>query len=406
MIFIVAWKNVWRNKVRSIVVMMSVAVGLLCGIFFMAFMNGMAKQRVDSAIRSEVSHIQIHSSEYLEDEEVNYTIPDIVSVERKINDCEYVEAASSRVIISGMARSARASKGVRIVGIDRASEERVTNIYTKITDSLPGYFNKKYPVLMSERLAKELNIRLKQKVQFVFQSVDGSLTSESFKVTALYKTSNKVFDDMMVFVPRNKISGFAGLEKNQVHEIAILLKDNEMLISAAQELNMNSPEITTRTWKKIMPELGMMIDMMDNMLVIFMSIILVALAFGIINTMLMVVLERSREIGMLMAIGMNGKRIFGMILLETLFLSLTGGIIGITAATIVVNISSHSGMDLSAYSKGLEAIGYDSMVFPVMDTSYYPILIIMVVVTALLSSIYPAIKALKLNPATAMRIDA
>ncbi len=406
MIFIVAWKNVWRNKIRSIVVMMSVAVGLLCGIFFMAFMNGMAKQRIDSAIKSEVSHIQVHSSEYLDDEEVGNVIPDIKNIEQRINDSKYVEALSTRIIISGMAKSARASKGVKIVGINRESEQKVTDIHTKITDSIPDYFNKKYPVLMSERLAKELRIRLKQKVTFVFQTVEGGLTETSFKITALYKTSNKVFDDMMVFVPRSKIARFAGLNNNQAHEIAVLLKNNDDLNLAADELKSENNLIVTRTWKKIMPELGMMIDMMDNMLVIFMSIILVALAFGIINTMLMVVLERSREIGMLMAIGMNGKRIFGMILLETLFLSLTGGIIGIIAATVVVNITSKNGMDLSAYSKGLEAIGYDSLVFPVLDISYYPVLILMVVITALLSSIYPAAKALKLNPATAMRIDA
>jgi ABC-type antimicrobial peptide transport system permease subunit len=152
-----------------------------------------------------------------------------------------------------------------------------------------------------------------------------------------------------------------------------------------------------------MPELGLLTGVMDYMLYIFMSIIFLALSFGIINTMLMAVMERVREIGMLMAIGMNKTKIFLMIMLETILLMLTGSFAGLVLSYAIVNFFGKYGIDLSKFASGLSGFGFSSMVYPFLETATYIKIVIMVVVAGIISSIVPARKALKLNPSEAIR---
>jgi ABC-type antimicrobial peptide transport system permease subunit len=144
---------------------------------------------------------------------------------------------------------------------------------------------------------------------------------------------------------------------------------------------------------------------MNLMLYIFVGIILLALGFGIVNTMLMVILERVKELGMLMAVGMNRVRVFSMIVLETVFLSLTGGTIGILLALILTQITGKTGIDLSLWGDGLNSMGYDSIIYPEIGFDSIIGVAIMVIITGVLSAIYPARKAIRLNPAEALRID-
>ena len=114
------------------------------------------------------------------------------------------------------------------------------------------------------------------------------------------------------------------------------------------------------SWKKISPDLAMMTDMVSQFYLIFGLIILAALAFGIVNTMLMVVLERTRELGMLTAIGMNKRRVFSMIMLESVFLSLIGGVVGMIVGYLIITLTAHTGINLSQYAEGFEALGYSA----------------------------------------------
>jgi ABC-type antimicrobial peptide transport system permease subunit len=121
--------------------------------------------------------------------------------------------------------------------------------------------------------------------------------------------------------------------------------------------------------------------------------------------MLMVVLERVKELGMLMAVGMSKTKVFTMITLETIFLSLTGGITGMAMSEAVVSVFHRRGLDFSMFSEGFEAYGFPSMIFPEVKPEYYIILTLLVIFTAVASSIYPALKALRLDPADALRTE-
>jgi ABC-type lipoprotein release transport system permease subunit len=159
------------------------------------------------------------------------------------------------------------------------------------------------------------------------------------------------------------------------------------------------------TWKELQPDLGMITEWLDVMLYVIMVIILLALGFGIVNTMLMVVMERVKELGMLMAIGMNKIRVFSMIMLETIFLSITGGVVGMIISALLVNYYGEAGISLESFSKGFEAIGYSPVLYPEIGVQFYLTITFLIIVTAIVACIYPALKALKLKPAEALRIE-
>jgi len=144
---------------------------------------------------------------------------------------------------------------------------------------------------------------------------------------------------------------------------------------------------------------------MDQYMYIFILIILLALCFGIINTMLMSVLDRTKEIGMLMAIGMNNRKIFIMIIIESVMLTFSGGILGIIVGSGVTKFFETTPIDVSMFADGLEKYGFAAQIYTSLRVETIVTIAILVIVTGILSAIYPARKALKLNPAEATRTD-
>lgn len=429
MIWSISWKNVWRNKTRSLVVMIAVTLGIFAGIFSSALMNGMMQQRIESAIGNEISSIQIHHPNYLENNEIQYSIDDADEIVRKIEEMPEVKSVSKRIKLTGMAKTARTGTGIVIYGINPEQEKKVTNIYKKICDSASvvekrnfrdierieeylkdscgTYFSKqrRNSIVIGEKLADKLNVKIRSKIVVALQRYDGTPTQGAFRVVGLYNTNNSMFDERNIFVKSDDLAELTGIDETKAHEIAILLYDNDKCNEVKKKLQAEYPGLDVMTWQEIQPDLGMMTEYMNLMLYIFIIIILLALGFGIVNTMLMVVLERIKEIGMLMAVGMNRARVFSMIMLETIFLSITGAILGMILSSLIINHFEKAGIDLTRWAGGLEAIGYEAVLYPSININFYIGVTILVILTGILASIYPAIKALRLNPADAVRSE-
>lgn len=406
MIWSIAWKNIWRNKVRSLVVVLAIALGLLGGIFSSAVLKGTSDQRVREAVSRETSHLQIHNPLYVEDQEVTYSIgSDYKKISTVLDTIRSVEAWSPRVKFLAMAQSANAGIGVVINGIDPERERKVTEIHSLICDSCGGWFEggKGVPVVVGQALVKKLRVRLNSKIILTFQDLQGNLTGGAFRICGIYRTSNSVFDEMNIFVGRSEICALLGADSSMNHEIAIRMKDAGETERVQKLLQSSFPNLKVRNWKEIDPILGMLNDFMDVWLYLFMGIILLALGFGIVNTMLMAILERTRELGMLAAIGMNKSRLFLMIMLESVFLSLTGGIIGIILATALTIYTGRTGINLGSFAEGFEKIGYNPMLYPSLDLVFFINLTVLVILTGILASLYPARQALRLRPADAVR---
>jgi putative ABC transport system permease protein len=407
MIWTIAWKNIWRNKVRSLVIIMAISLGLLGGIFSSAVMKGMGDQRVREAIGRETSHIQIHNPAYLEDNEITFTINryDLSQLSKILDSLPEVYGWSARIKFQCMANSASASTGVMVFGVDPAKERTVSDIPSMICDSCGNYLagEKHNFAVVGFALARKLKIRLHSKVILTFQDMHGNLTGSAFRVCGIYHTSNSVFDEMNIFVDQTDIASSLAIPPGEFHEIAIRLNNLTQVQFVQEKLHRLFTGLSVRNWKQIDPTLGLLNDLMNTWLYLFMSIILLALTFGIINSMQMVILERIRELGMLAAIGMNRPRVFLMIMLESVFLSLAGGVTGMALGLGLLSITRHTGINLSRLATGFEKIGFNPVLYPSLDIQFFIVLILMVILIGILASVYPAMKALRQNPAEAIR---
>lgn len=405
MVFQVAWRNIWRNKIRSLVVISAVAIGLYAGVWSSAFMKGMLVQRINKVINTELSNIQVHNPEFRKNSEFSNYMATGASLAEEIRQLDHVKGVSNRVIIQSMVSSAETAAGVMILGVDPEQEQKVTNIATKIIDG--AYFEgiSKNPVVIGRKLAEKLNVKVRSKIVITAQDLDNNIMSGAFRVAGIYYTNNNMYDESHIFVRYDDIQKLTLFPEGAGHEIAISLDDNEFLDQVQGRVAALDSGLEVMNWKELSPEMSYMTESMDLYMYIFIIIILLALLFGIINTMLMVVMERTKEIGMLMAIGMRKGRIFRMIVLESILLSLVGGILGILIGAGVSEIRSNHPIDLSRWSAGYEALGYDSFVYLQLQPDLLLNVALMVIFTGIIAALYPAYKALRNDPADALRIE-
>jgi putative ABC transport system permease protein len=407
MIWSISWRNVWRNKMRSSIVIIAVSLGVFAGVFTLAFMKGLTVQRLNSAIKTETSHIQIHTKEFIDVNDIEYYFKNSSEILKVIDAQENVLASSERIIVNTIISSAEKGGGVKLVGVVPEKEAEVTNIKDKLIEgSYLEPLKRGRPIVIGNKLAEKLDVKLGSKIVAGLLDVNDTPIYYQFRVGGIFQTASGPFDEGVAFVNFSDLQEITRLPSNVAHEIAVYVSGEELSSPIARDLKEIYPELSVMEWFEILPELGYLNESMDFYIYIFIIIILLALGFGIVNTMLMVVLERIKELGMLMAVGMNKLRVFKMIMLETVFLSLTGGLVGILLGTLVSGYYNERGIDLSGlYKEGLSAIGYDAVVFPEIFADMIIIITILVILTGIIASIYPALKALKLNPAEAIRTD-
>jgi len=474
MIYSIAWKNVWRNKKRSLVVIVAVTLGIISGVLLIGIMEGWIKQRLHDAVYNEVSHIQIHNNEFIKNEEIDLTVGNIDEITRSIDSLSEISGWVKRTKIIAMANTPWANAGVIVYGIDTEKERLVTEIYKEIvpdggeyldnqntgdilisdktaellklkqyivTDSIIDELRKekvpetvlikletlkdkrfRSPKDFREALRKEfskkeldrfgllitdeaLDYRIRNKVQITISDKEGNPIQGIFRVCGIFKTTNTGFDQTSVFVNTGELAKLYGGDEILTHEIAILLNTIEDADTVREKLSRFSGDNSVRTWKEMAPDAAMMNDYMVMYYFIFIGIIMMALAFGIINTMLMAILERTKELGMLMAIGMNRRRIFNMIMLETIFLTVVGAVVGMISGWAIIEALGKTGIHFTGWGEGFEAIGFAARVYPVVTLEFFVFTTIMVIATAIISSVWPARKALKLNPVEALRTE-
>lgn len=471
MIWSISWKNVWRSRVRSIVIIAAIIIGLTGGILSVAIFKGMTETRTSQMINNEISHIQIHDKLFDDNYEPNRIVYNVDKIEEKILSFDNDIKISKRLKAFCYATTSRGKGGMIVNGVTPEEEKQVTMIHEFVHNGYGDYLKNATDrkIFISTKTAENLKLdfyefdsvkveefklmlppemhpqldsltgtdyrtkkRLLQKLIAIygventdihkkkffshfrkykrnskitlrFLDVNLETVSYGFKIAGIYKTSNSTFDGMNAYIGFDIMKEIMSMPDNAVHEIVMRAENKESASVTTQKLKSALPDLKVEDWAEIKPEIKMQSEMMDVSMLIIIIIILLALGFGIINTMLMAILERVKEFGMLMAIGMSRLRVFLMVMLETVFLTLTGGVIGIAISIGLIMILQNTGIDISSLAEGMEAMGYSAILYPSISVEFYIEVVMLVIFTGIVSSIYPAIKALKLKPATAIR---
>ncbi len=469
----IAWKNIWRNKSRSLIVIGAIVLGTVAGVFVNGLMKGWVDQRIRSAVYTEMSHLKIRNAEYLKNEDVNAIVPKIDELEEFLSTSPEVKSYAKHTSLMCAAQTAWANSGMMVKGIDVDKEKSVSDLNKFIIPGAGSYFESKMrnPIVISDKTAEQLKLKryqitpavldslktlgldedillqlhplldlhpsrskklfhkeldklevnklsvgvitkaattynLRKKINLSFVGKDGYAVQVPYKVCGVFKTFNTGFDQQFAFIRQADLENMSGLTDKQVHEITIILNnDEENLIVFQNKLDEKHNGLSVMTWKELAPDAGMMADVMYLYYMMIMGIIFAALAFGIVNTMLMAIMERTKELGMLRSVGMSKIRVFKMIMLETVYLTLTGSFIGMIIGGVLIAITGRTGINFSSVGEGFEAMGWAAKVYPDIDALLFFLITLLVVIVAILSSLIPARKALKLNPNEALKMD-
>jgi putative ABC transport system permease protein len=402
MLLTIAWRNIWRNKRRSLIVLSSVAVGLVAILLNDGLSIGMVRQIFENQIGSHVSHIQIHSKGFNDNKVIQNSMTDPGRVGEVLARTPGIVHYSPRVVTYGLLSSAVNSSGCIIVGIDPAMEREVTTISRSVVEGtyLSG---KRHEVVIGKELAEKLNVGLGDKVVGMASTMSGSVGADMFRVVGLFQTVSSEFDKSYMFISLENAQDMLEMG-TAVSEFAIITRDRRQAEQISDQLaSALGPSYEVLTYADIMPLMISQMRIYEESMYIVYVIVGLAMIFGIINTMLMSVFERIREFGVLMSIGMKNSRLVGMILMEAAVLGVVGAVVGLLAGLALIIPLSHSGLNLSMFSESLTSFGTGSVIYPVLRFSAVVESMVIIPFVAVIGAIYPALKAIRFEPVRAIR---
>lgn len=401
MLWKIAYRNIWRHPSRSAIVVAAMVLGIWGGTFIISFFMGMTQQQLADMLRQEVSHIQVHNPLFSDQIQPHHTLHSTSSWTADLTDDSRIEAFSARVIGAGLIASPRLTVGGLAVGIDPAAETAVTRLGDRLIEGELFAADRKHPVVIGSRLADRLQVSLNSKIVLTLPDTEGEMVSTALRITGIFQERSAAKSAAKIYLPAEDLAALLGVGTAR-HELAIYLNNPDDVPALEQELQAAHPEDLVRSWKKISPELRMIAESYDAYVLVIIGIILLALLFGIVNSMLMAVLERTRELGVLMAVGLTRRKVFAMILLETLMIGTVGGPLGLLIAWATITMTARTGVDLSMYGDGLEAYGFSTHIYPQLPAETYFTILAMVIGAAFLAAIFPAYRAIRLQPMEAI----
>jgi len=398
-----AWRNIWRNLRRTLITLSAVSFGLASVILFMGFTDGFHTQWLNNYVRAYTGHIQVHAKGYHDDPELAKAIKDPTAAMEIIGSIESVEQTTTHIEAEGLASTADSSAGVMIRGIDTVSEDRITHIGERI---LRGKYLAPDDdgVLIGHKLAKKLNADVGDKIVLMTQDSMGTLSGELFRVRGVFKMGAIDMDSSLALITQQKAASFTALA-GKATEIIVILNDPEQVGPVTETLKerLGPLGLEVFRWEEVMPALKEMIELDDIFMYIILLIVIVVVAFGILNTMLMSIMERTRELGIMMALGTRPGSIIALVLAEAFFIGAIGIIAG-TAFGVAGNwLFSINGIDLSKWAGAMEFFAaIDPVVYPEVRVGILAWSAVVVFFTAFVSAIYPAFKASRLKPVEAI----
>jgi ABC-type lipoprotein release transport system permease subunit len=396
-----AWRNVWRQPRRSAVVVAAVAVGIAGVLVSMAINYGMMLQMVETAISTELGHLQIHAEGFDENPALETRLREGARAQTALLErTPGVRAFARRVRGEGLLTSPRASAGVRIVGVEPAREAEVSRVARSVTaGSYLGGAHRR--VLLGERLASRLEVSVGDKVVLSVQDLAGDLTGEALRVGGLFRTPSAELDRSTVFLRLEESQALLGLGVG-VSEVVVVAEEDSQIPAIRSRLLAADGGVEVRSWKELRPVLDYLVRAFDQQAVYVYLAVFVAMAFGIANVLLMAVYERVREIGVLMSVGMARRRVVAMIVAESMIITLCGLAIGFAVA-LAGTFALRDGIDLSRWSEGLAFFGVGARVVPILRSEDFVNPAWVAVATAAIASAWPAWRAARLRPARAVR---
>ena len=392
-----AWRNLWRNHRRTAIMLGAISVGAWAMIFMTALTQGMVAEMIRDGISALPGHIQVHHPDYRDDPNITNLLPQSgAEIEALFRPAGF-DAWSSRIKVPAVITSEYDSRGVTLLGIDPDAERDM--IFVDY-DEVEGRFLESVDdrgVVIGYKLADTLETGLGKRVVLMSQDPDNDVADRGFRVVGLFHANVEAFEETYVFAGKRTIQAMLGVG-DRVTEIVVLGDDyRDVEDDYARVVELVDGRVEVMRWTELDTYLGTMMSVMDSFVLIWVVVIFLALSFGLVNTLVMAVFERVREIGLMLALGMKPGNILGQILIESMLLLIIGLGIGNLLAWLTIKP-----LDISIVAEGMAMMGASSMLYPELRMEDVVLANVVVLILGFLASLSPAWRASRYEPIEAI----
>ncbi len=397
-----AFRDLGRNRRRSFFSALALGIGLALLLLMASVVTGEMRGAMDSSIKLQSGHVQVRAKTY-DENKTSLKWEDLIvnpdQIAAQIAALSPVQVATPRLFASGIVASGDTSVGVRIIGIDPSSSANDPYRNGVVSGAFLSADDRE-GLLMGQPLADNLGLKTGDKINLLVNTSNGDVSEQAFVIRGIYSTHTPAFDQSSIFLPLAKAQAIAQAE-NHASTIFVLLKDRDQTAAVAAALQGGNYQIVT--WEQLNQLLSQTQDLSNTYMMFLYLIVLGITATVIINTLIMSVFERTREIGILSAVGMRGSRIMAMFFAESSLLAVGGIVMGLVLGGLLVAYATQYGFYIGNISGSMSGMLLGERIYGYLTMNDAITLTIAAFVVTLLAALYPAMLAARMEPVQALR---
>ena len=394
-----SWRNLWRYRRRNLMLFTAILVAVAGCVLVSALIRGYQHDMMDDAVANLTGNLKVMAPGYRADPSIARGFVLDPSFHPDIPAGEVIGWAQ-RVRVPAVVLSERETRGVSLVGIDPHDEAAISFLGSVEVRGNPLTDRDDSRILLGAELATQLDTDVGRRVVVITQGADGRNREAGFRVAGLYDAAGTGLEKAYAFTGLRPLQKLLGTDA--VTELSVRLRDDRFSASADRSLAKEMGGLEVLNWRQLEPQAAAMFELADVGILIWLVILMLALAFGLINTLITAVMERVREFGMLRALGMRPGSVVVQVVMESVFIVFSGLVCGIAAGIALIGYFS-DGIDLSRWAAGVELAGLRSRLVPHLQMADLVAVGVMALVLGLLASAYPAWRAVRIKPLDALR---
>ncbi len=384
----IAWCSLSRRRSRSILVIIMIGACFWGMLAMEGFYDGMTEQVIDNAIRSSSGHITIYAQGYRLEKGLDKSIPNPADITAHLQQVDNTKSFNLRIIQDCLVATAHYSQNGIVQGIDLESEKRHARLDEYLIEGKYSFGKKGKGIILGAKLAKKLKAGVGNKIILSAQDANQEISAIALKVTGIIQTNNLSVDERVVFIDLPKAREFLQMDE-AASQISIIVKDQKLLTSTIGDLQLQYPDLDILSWDVMYPALLQSRKIMKIFNLVTSLIVFLIAGIGIFGVMLVSVLERIREFGVMLAIGTQHIQVFLLVVTEAFCMSLLGYILGAVLGGSTLVYYMKNGLDLTLFSEGLDAFGIDTLVYAIIRPEYFITAFLAIFFASFCSVLYP-----------------
>lgn len=403
-----AWRNIWRNPRRTILTICAIAFASLLLVFMLSFQFGSYETMINTSVKIHTGHLQIQADAYQTKKSMRLVVPNPVKIAGILDAIPNIEAYTFRGQAFSLISSSERTYGGVVTGIDPDHEAGVSRLKSLIRQGEFLSSDDTNQALVGKLLAKNLRVKTGDELTVIGQGRDGSIAATVVKVKGIYSSGIDEFDRASIHIPLKTFQEVYTMQ-GAVHEVVVIadsLRNLDTLKRTIKanlsSLNLKKP-LTVLDWNELMPGLRQSIEMDLISGLIFYLLLVLVVAFSILNTFLMAIFERTREFGVLMAIGTTPGRLTKVLLIESMSMTFVGIVAGIIVGSMITVYFQSHGIEISGASELLSQFGITGRMYPKLSLLSAVSGPLAVLIITFFAALYPALKVRRMRPVEAMR---